>query len=401
MHPAAPLLFCLAYAGERVRGKSNVKHPDSQQGRSLIGGWTRSADGTSLRLQRHPGLSSPFQALSFFLLSFNPVAFGQLPGSGHGCKLAARGSSGTSEPVMRQKDGLERRSLLAGFAAVTASWHTARNAMAAEKTGFVKVVVNGKEERLPAMVLAPNFADGFKLQIKEISGEIFDQFYLQDMKEQPAYPFKKKDMKRFDESDDGEFYEYPRLVYHIDEGAVAALTNYYKTSIMNSKLDILDICSSWVSHYPKDFKERMSSIVGTGMNPLELQANSQLTSFVARDLNKEPTLPFPDSSFDIVTCVVSVDYLTSPLKIFKEVNRVLKPGGRFIVSQSNRLFQTKAVDVWLGCRDVDDRLRLIGKYFQYAGDFTTPKAFDISAQGKNVRGTKAEDPMYVVEAAKA
>jgi len=41
--------------------------------------------------------------------------------------------------------------------------------------------------------------------------------------------------------------------------------------------------------------------------------------------------------------VVSVDYLIRPLEIFKEVNRVLRPGGKFILSQSNRCFPTKAI----------------------------------------------------------
>ncbi len=34
----------------------------------------------------------------------------------------------------------------------------------------------------------------------------------------------------------------------------------------------------------------------------------------------DPKLPFPDESFDVVTCVVSVDYLTRPLEVFKEAS---------------------------------------------------------------------------------
>ena len=40
--------------------------------------------------------------------------------------------------------------------------------------------------------------------------------------------------------------------------------------------------------------------------------------------------------------VVSVDYLTRPREIFRETHRVLRPGGRAIMSFSNRCFQTKA-----------------------------------------------------------
>jgi len=33
-------------------------------------------------------------------------------------------------------------------------------------------------------------------------------------------------------------------------------------------------------------------------------------SYVVKDLNDDPTLPFEDSSFDVVTNAVSIDYLT-------------------------------------------------------------------------------------------
>lgn len=42
-------------------------------------------------------------------------------------------------------------------------------------------------------------------------------------------------------------------VFHIDDFAVSALTEYYSKNLP-SGADVLDICSSWVSHYPKDWK---------------------------------------------------------------------------------------------------------------------------------------------------
>ena len=76
-------------------------------------------------------------------------------------------------------------------------------------------------------------------------------------------PFTKKDFFRADEGDDENFYTLPRLVYHIDEPAVAALTQYYRANIPAGS-NILDICSSWVSHYPLEFKDKMKRISGTG-----------------------------------------------------------------------------------------------------------------------------------------
>lgn len=136
-----------------------------------------------------------------------------------------------------------------------------------------------------------------------------------------------------DESDDDVFYEQPRLVYHIDDAAVSALTDYYSRNLKDGE-DVLDICSSWISHYPDNWKGR--DVVGLGMNKYELSQNKQLTSYVVKNLNKDPVLPFENSSFDKVTCVVSVDYLNKPLEVFKEIGRVLRPGGECILSISNR-----------------------------------------------------------------
>jgi ubiquinone/menaquinone biosynthesis C-methylase UbiE len=114
---------------------------------------------------------------------------------------------------------------------------------------------------------------------------------------------------------------------------VSALTKYYSENLKKGD-DVLDICSSWVSHYPKDFKG--GNVVGLGMNEYELSQNPQLTSYVVKDLNFEPVLPFDDASFDKVTIVVSVDYLNKPLDVVTEIGRVLRPGGECYISMSNR-----------------------------------------------------------------
>jgi hypothetical protein len=157
------------------------------------------------------------------------------------------------------------------------------------------------------------------------------------------WPFRETDFLRSDSNDDGWFYKVPRLVYHIDEPAVASLTQYYRNNIP-AKSDILDICSSWVSHYPLEFPDTMGKICATGMSGLELQFNDQLTGgYETKDLNEDPKLPYPDNSFDAVTCVVSIDYLIQPVQVLREVHRVLRPGGKVIVSQSNRCFPSKAI----------------------------------------------------------
>jgi SAM-dependent methyltransferase len=193
-----------------------------------------------------------------------------------------------------------------------------------------------------------------------------------------------------DESDDRLFYDQPRLVYHIDDQAVTALTKYYAQQGLKDGDNVLDVCSSWVSHYPSDWKggER---VVGLGMNEYELSRNPVLTSYVVKNLNNDPTIPFEDATFDKVTCVVSVDYLNKPLQVFKEIGRVLKPGGECILSMSNRCFPTKAFQIWLQTSDLE-HIFIAGSFFHYSGLFEPPECKDVSPfPGRS-------DPLYIVKA---
>merc|ERR1712178_44752 len=135
------------------------------------------------------------------------------------------------------------------------------------------------------------------------------------------------------------------------------------------------VCSSWISHYPKDYKAgRISAL---GMNEDELKRNPILNDYTVKDLNEEAVLPYEDNTFDVVTNAVSVDYLTRPVEMMKEVNRVLKPGGLAVMSFSNRCFPTKAISIWTATGDID-HIWIVGSYFHYAGGFTPPSAKDIS-----------------------
>eukprot|EP00591_Stephanopyxis_turris_P010895 CAMPEP_0195510906 /NCGR_PEP_ID=MMETSP0794_2-20130614/3408_1 /TAXON_ID=515487 /ORGANISM="Stephanopyxis turris, Strain CCMP 815" /LENGTH=219 /DNA_ID=CAMNT_0040638417 /DNA_START=279 /DNA_END=938 /DNA_ORIENTATION=+ len=211
---------------------------------------------------------------------------------------------------------------------------------------------------------------------------------LQNPQYPPDWPYSVEDFMRQDETDDSIFYEPSRLCYHIDDAAVAALTDYYEKNLEDGD-DVLDICSSWVSHYPKEWKG--GNVVGLGMNEYELSQNKQLSSFVVKDLNKEPVLPFEDSSFDKVTCVVSIDYLNKPKDIFNEIGRVLRPGGVCMLAMSNRCFPTKAFRIWLQTSDLE-HVFIVGSFYHYSGLFEPASCDDISPNpGRS-------DPLYIVKA---
>jgi hypothetical protein len=90
-----------------------------------------------------------------------------------------------------------------------------------------------------------------------------------------------------DEGDDLAFYAPPRLVAHIDESAIAALSGFYHHKLPTGAR-LLDLMSSWVSHLPDD--RSYANVVGHGMNVEELAANRRLDQWFVQDLNAQPTL---------------------------------------------------------------------------------------------------------------
>jgi SAM-dependent methyltransferase len=174
----------------------------------------------------------------------------------------------------------------------------------------------------------------------------------------PEWSFEKADP-----SPDVEFYVPPRFVTHIDDGAIATVTQVYRQTLPSGGA-MLDLMSSWVSHLPEEIA--YASVVGHGMNAQELAANPRLSKWFVQDLNVEPTLPLGDAAFDGACLCVSVQYLQRPVEVFRDVARVLRPGAPFVVSFSNRCFPTKAVAIWQALSGPDQQ-RLVGNYMQAAG----------------------------------
>jgi SAM-dependent methyltransferase len=149
--------------------------------------------------------------------------------------------------------------------------------------------------------------------------------------------------QRLDETPDAEFYAAPRLVTHIDDGAIAAVTALYREYFPAGGA-ILDLMSSWVSHLPPEASYRR--VTGLGMNAEELAANPRLDAWVVHDLNAEPRLPFADGEFDAAGCCVSIDYLVRPVEVLCDLARVLRPDAPVVITFSNRRFPTKVIALW-------------------------------------------------------
>jgi SAM-dependent methyltransferase len=206
------------------------------------------------------------------------------------------------------------------------------------------------------------------------------------------HPFEPKHFARLDESPDSAFYSFPRKVVHLDAAAIAAVEQLFR-DVLPADGVILDLLSSWRSHWPAGFPKRR--LVGLGLNAEEMADNPDLDDYVVHDVNLEPRLPFVPETFDAVVLTVSIQYLTRPLEVFREVNSILKSGGPFVVIFSNRMFPTKAVAIW---RVLDDRqhAELVELYFRGAGNFV-----DLEVQDRTPAADGYTDPVYVVMARKA
>jgi SAM-dependent methyltransferase len=202
---------------------------------------------------------------------------------------------------------------------------------------------------------------------------------------------------RDDDQPDVKFYRKPRYVHHIDDTAREMVRNTYGRFLTNG-MQVLDLMSSWQSHIPVNLQ--LDRLVGLGLNENELKRNSQLSDFLVHDLNADASLPFESNIFDAVVNTVSVEYLTDPLVVFREVSRILRPDGYFIVTFSNRWFPTKAINIWQELHEYE-RMGLVLEYFLRSGGFKDLQTYSIRGlprprDDKYFPELLYSDPVYAV-----
>lgn len=200
---------------------------------------------------------------------------------------------------------------------------------------------------------------------------------------------------KLDESDDGLFYEQPRFVTHVDESFIDQLTLLYRERL-KPQMRVLDLMSSWVSHLPEEMV--FAHVEGHGLNQEELARNPRLNHYFVQNLNQAPQLPLNSASFDAVISAVSVQYLQQPEAVFKEIHRVLKPGGIAIISFSNRMFYQKAIQAWREGSE-SERVQLVRRYFRVVPGFSEPEIVSkpsVIPPVLQMFGLLGGDPFYAV-----
>jgi len=211
--------------------------------------------------------------------------------------------------------------------------------------------------------------------------------------------FRDDAFQRSDDAIDSAFYSRPRHINHLDESAQTQLKSVYNDLIPAHSV-VLDLMSSINSHIDE---KRETKVTGLGLNKDELEANSLLDERIIHDVNQDKRLPFDDASFDIIVCSLSIEYVTRPLLLFDEVARLLRPGGRFIISFSNRWFPTKAIQIWNNLHDFE-RIGLVMDYFIESAHFSDINTYSLRGLPRpeaDKHNIPLSDPIYVIWADKA
>src|SRR5262245_61004082 len=172
---------------------------------------------------------------------------------------------------------------------------------------------------------------------------------------------------------------------HIDAASIAAITGLYR-EILPPGGAILDLSSGWVSHLPPEIP--YSRVVGVGTNACELAENPFLDEWRIQDLNNNPRLPFATAEFDGAAMCVSIQHLTRPREVIREVGRVLKPGAPLIVTFSNCCLPTRPIACWHLLDDAG-HLCLVAQYFVEAGNWSDLHCLDRTPPGGG-------EPLYAV-----
>ncbi|KAI9878282.1 MAG: hypothetical protein M1830_001382 [Pleopsidium flavum] len=217
-----------------------------------------------------------------------------------------------------------------------------------------------------------------------------------------TWPYRPTDFHRADPSPDTDFYSTPRFVTHIDNPAISLLKTYYTHTLPRTGR-ILDFCSSWISHFPPELESAVLTkkeleVVGMGINDAELAANRVLSTRILQDLNEQPLIPAEQvGTVHAATCVVSIDYLTSPVAVLASLRERMVKGGRVHLVVSNRCFPTKAVQRWLRVGE-EEKLEMVGDYLWFAGwrEVEIVTLNDGGGSGGGWFGFGRTDPLWVV-----
>jgi len=207
---------------------------------------------------------------------------------------------------------------------------------------------------------------------------------------------------RPDAGNDSEFFGTPSLQPYWDRTALKQLSLLYRQLIaQNSK--ILDLMAG--VHSPlQEADIKPSAVICAGLNRQELEHNPLCTRSEIVDVNTITSLPFSSEQFDVVLIHAAIEYAINPQLLIAEVQRVLKPAGRVIISFSNRSVTEKTIQLWSDAAEFE-RPAIVLAYLHSCSGFSRFNSYSMrgllrSEDDRLAQQLLYSDPVYAVWADK-
>jgi ubiquinone/menaquinone biosynthesis C-methylase UbiE len=219
---------------------------------------------------------------------------------------------------------------------------------------------------------------GRRYRILSRPERIYDLFSSADATSSSSRSAAPWDPRRFDAHYEEVGYYEDGETYEAQQGLDAALIEFHHSRVK-------DVLLEWVTPGPNHavmdvgcgagwFLERVvERYLGAGYSPhaVGLEASCMQASFTARRFARRATpstvvlgnaerLPFADETFDLVTCSETLEQVETPIRALQEMARVLKPGGRLLLSAPSRLSEVMWDSVLGPATYVAKRLRRRG-----------------------------------------
>ena len=204
---------------------------------------------------------------------------------------------------------------------------------------------------------------------------------------------------RIDETDDSAFFSTASLTPFWDRSALSIVSSLYD-DLLTDGMHVVDLMAG--AHSPlQNCKVKLSSLSCAGLNRQELKANPICTQCDQINVNHFDALSiYQNAQFDAVLIHAAIEYVTQPAHLMSQIARILKPGGRIIISFSNRSVAAKAVQIWHELHEFE-RPALVLEYLQKTDAFTRLNSFSMRGLFRPEDDKLADklpysDPVYAV-----
>lgn len=172
------------------------------------------------------------------------------------------------------------------------------------------------------------------------------------------------------------FIETVKVIPQLDKDARVlelGASPYFMTFLIKRYLGYEDVTAA---NYFGDYGERPSPPYATSVVSSERFDEKHTFDFQMFNLEME-RFPYEDDSYDLVICCEILEHLAShPAHLMREVHRVLKPGGYFIVSTPNAVRLEKVWDMFRG-ENPYDPYSGDGVYARHNREYTAGEVADL------------------------